>query len=200
MKTALSHALVTLDDLPVLLHWWQDAAGMSLLSSSLREHHARDLALQLQDPSIHIYKFMCDGTDVGMVRAELSVREWELQWYIDPARRGQGLSEAMALTIVERLKGCFAARIKPDNTRSLKVARALGFFRTGRDGEFEVWRLYRHFAYHQAPPGQFPMLRWGRLSAHWHGLPAKSVAALPEMAAAGAWSAKVLRPRAKAMA
>jgi len=142
-----------LQDAALLYAWRVDADtvrhSIAPPPASFDEHSAW-LTDQLQDPDVALYVAYDErGIDVGTLRIDRRGRgESELSITVAPAQRGRGYShDLIASGIRASGDSRIVARVKPDNVRSLRAFRALGFSIVDDDGG-DLVRLV-----HQAAPG-----------------------------------------------
>jgi len=114
------------------------------------DEHSAWLTDQLRDPDIALYVAYDDerGIDVGTLRIDRRSRgESELSITVAPGQRGRGYShDLIAAGILAAADSRIVARVKPDNVRSLRAFRALGFSIVDH-GDGDLMRLV-----HEAAP------------------------------------------------
>jgi RimJ/RimL family protein N-acetyltransferase len=125
-----------------LLYAWRvdgDTARQSVAPppASL-EDHSEWLAVQLRDPRVALYVAHDDerGCDVGTLRIDRRQSgEMELSITVAPEQRGRGYSHDLIACGIRAAGDIrIVARVKPDNVRSLRAFRALGFTVVDDDG------------------------------------------------------------------
>jgi RimJ/RimL family protein N-acetyltransferase len=124
----------TLADAAQLYRWRVDAEtvrqSIAPPPASVDEHRGW-LERQLRDPRVALYVAHDEErrADVGAVRIDRrSDDEAEISITVDPAHRGRGYShELIACGVHAAGVPRIVARVKPDNLRSLRAFRALGF-------------------------------------------------------------------------
>ena len=125
--------LAALGDAALLYAWRVDAdtvrQSIAPPPASFDEHSAW-LTDQLRDPDVALYVAYDDerGIDVGTLRIDRRGGESELSITVAPGQRGRGYShDLIASGIRAAADSRIVARVKPDNVRSLRAFRALGF-------------------------------------------------------------------------
>jgi RimJ/RimL family protein N-acetyltransferase len=130
-----------------LLYAWRvdaDTARQSVAPppTSLDDHRAW-LEAQLRDPRVALYVGYDDErrVEVGTLRIDRHAGdEIELSITVAPEQRGRGYSHDLIACGIRAAAGNrIVARVKPDNVRSLRAFRALGFDRV--DGGGDLVRL-----------------------------------------------------------
>jgi len=96
------------------------------------ESHVTWLESSLVNSSRRIFIAMIEGEAVGTIRLDddSSKGKTELSWTIAPDQRGKGYGQAMVQAAIDLplVKGKkILARIKPENTPSIKIVEKLGF-------------------------------------------------------------------------
>ena len=108
--------------------------------------HRRWLDRVLDDSDVALYIAYDDerAVDVGTVRIDRrGDREAEISITVDPGQRGRGYSRELIARGIEAAGDVrVVARVKPENIRSLRAFRALGFDGP-EDGHGELVRLVR---------------------------------------------------------
>lgn len=123
------------EDAGLLLQWRNDpetrSASVQRAVVTAAEH-ARWFQQKLADPRCQILIGFVDGVPVGQVRFDLSDGEATIAIVVAPAERGRGhgaslLREGCRAVSASR----FVARIRPENTASLRAFAKAGFVRRG---------------------------------------------------------------------
>src|SRR5262245_46881674 len=135
------------DDAARLYEWRVDAETMRQSSAPPPESlddQRKWLDRVLRDSDVALYVAYDDqrGVDVGTVRLDRrSEGEAEMSITVDPGERGRGYSHDLIARGIEAAGNIrIVARVKPENVRSLRAFRALGF--DGReDADGELVRL-----------------------------------------------------------
>lgn len=112
---------LTPEDATMILNWRNDpfSVEMSFSKKTIdQQEHAKWLA---SSPIIHIYEQ--EGIPVGMVRLENE----ELSWIISPTYRKKGIGREMLSFFLTTFPRNYKARIRAENTASLKIAKRAGF-------------------------------------------------------------------------
>jgi predicted dehydrogenase/RimJ/RimL family protein N-acetyltransferase len=116
--------------------WRNDPATIAASFSDAAvtaEDHARWLARKLSDPACRVWIAEEDGLPAGQVRVERAADgAAEVHVAVAPSRRGRGLASAILRLAVERAREELAvdavvARVKPENTASLRAFEGAGF-------------------------------------------------------------------------
>jgi len=143
----LSLRPATADDGERLLEWRNDphTRAMAVVQAAVeRAVHARWLATRLNDADTLLTIAEEDGEPVGTVRLDRHGRdEAELSITIAPAARGRGLARLAIELGVEHAHREWGvtrvtARIRPENTASLRAFAAAGFATVREEGELVV--------------------------------------------------------------
>lgn len=103
--------------------------------------HVAWFARRLADPDTRIFIAEVDGTPVGQVRFQRDAAEWEISIVVAPDARGKGFAVEMIRGGTALVDGKVIAKIKTDNTRSIRAFSAAGYeLAESRDGEV----VYQH--------------------------------------------------------
>lgn len=82
------------------------------------------------------------GSDpIGTVRTDVKGSEIELSWTLAPNWRGRGLGRQMLVNFVKGKDKNFIARIRKDNSASIKIAERAGFKIAKEESEFIFFNL-----------------------------------------------------------
>lgn len=116
--------VVTMKDAETLFAWRNDplTRSMSVNTGPVEwEGHLRWLERRLSysDPGLYIAEI--DGDPVGTIRIDVD----EISYTVAPEHRGRGVATAM-LSKAAKQFGKMRAKIKPDNTASIKAAEHAG--------------------------------------------------------------------------
>jgi RimJ/RimL family protein N-acetyltransferase len=111
------------------------------------EDHRHWFAAALDDPARPIWIAERDGHALGMVRVEVKDGAGEVSVVVDARARGRGVGRDLLIALQDTVRGeCMVgrlwARVRLDNTASLRCFAHAGFEDTGRDGDLAVvtWR------------------------------------------------------------
>jgi len=133
-----------LDDPHVWAHLPGDYTGPMSIDT------ARDLITLSKDEALHLVRAIvfCD-TIVGQVRLEYRDEEPELSYWLGQEHWGRGIGAHAVRSFVKR---CFTddptldhmiARVRPENTASLRILEKAGFIREGRSNAAPDWIILR---------------------------------------------------------
>jgi len=132
------------EDALLLLGWRNDPLTRENSENTAeveREEHMAWFRSALSDPDYLIYLAVADDLPVGVARAERKENAWLLSWSIAPECRGRGFGREMVAALIEKLDGLIRARIRKGNIASQKIARSVGMYLEGEEGEMEIWEL-----------------------------------------------------------
>jgi RimJ/RimL family protein N-acetyltransferase len=132
---------VTIQDVPLLLEWRNDAATRRasrrtwVFTSSEME---AEVIKAIDDPHVALFIAEVGSQPVGTIRADYGPTT-ELSWTVAPAFRGRGYATLMLRKMIER-EGTrvLLAEIKRTNTASIRLAQANGFRPVLEKGELLV--------------------------------------------------------------
>lgn len=133
-------------DLRLLLDWVNrpDSLANKLHTASpvAADRHRAWFRERRRDPDCLMWIVEIDGRPVGQIRLTPGERAHEVDIYIEPARRGQGVARVALRAAAERYwrrypEGRLIARIRAHNCASLRAFAAAGYRRMA-DGEGHV--------------------------------------------------------------
>jgi RimJ/RimL family protein N-acetyltransferase len=131
---SLEFRLATEADTELLFQWRNDfqTRKLSLQPEPVPwEGHKEWVRASLKNSLRRIYIVMDQGQTVGTLRSDASsdaqMPYKELSWTVAPEKRGHGYGRRMLSEFVMKFPGKYSARIKKENTASIKIAQAAGF-------------------------------------------------------------------------
>ena len=139
----------TKEDSDNLFNWRNDQetrANSLNTAPVLREEHEAWLARTLKNPNRILFIIEEDGEAVGTIRADKLENEngYELSWTVAPEHRGKGIGKKMLFQAVKEVDSpVLKAKIKKENTASVKMAEATGFQKESEENSVSTWMLRR---------------------------------------------------------
>lgn len=106
------------------------------------EEHEKWFMSVLRNPQRRLYIAEIRGIRIGTVRADYDKEDdtWELSWTVAPDQRGQGFGTAMVAEAIHLFDWTVKARIKIDNTASIKIAISTGMHQYDLVDGIQYWR------------------------------------------------------------
>ncbi|MBE5847866.1 MAG: GNAT family N-acetyltransferase [Lachnospiraceae bacterium] len=140
---AISLREITKEDSALLLKWANDETVRrnSFHTEQIGEaEHEAWFAKKLADPDCYIYIAEEDGRPVGQIRADIEDGVAEIDYSVDAAERGKGYGSAL-LSAIERALPAgkitkWSAKVKPENTASLRAFARRGYVVTDKTDAF----------------------------------------------------------------
>lgn len=116
-------------DADLLLKWRNDPETVKASITPVKVQETGHLAW-LADllESKNSYQFIAEdnGTPVGTVRQDHRLHASELSWTVAPNFRGKGIGKTIVALLADRIPGPLTAKIKEENTSSIKIAESIG--------------------------------------------------------------------------
>ncbi len=145
----------TIEDARMLFDWRNDQqtrANSLTTDEVVWESHLQWLEKSLKNPHRKILIAEKDGVAIGTVRADGLLGNpasdggtVELSWTVAPSERGKGLGREMVVAAAEMFLSQISsgeqlvAKIKMQNTASIKIAEAAGFVSVSEDEGVGIW-------------------------------------------------------------
>lgn len=147
MDHRITFRKATLQDSNLLFSWRNDEATRknSITQDTVRlEGHEAWVRDKISDPGVMLLIAQEAGAPVGTVRADFRGAEAELSWTVAPEARGRGIGRSIVAAAVDLLDcSAVTAKIKPDNTASVKIAESAGFILEKVSDGLGFWRLLK---------------------------------------------------------